>query len=68
MAKKDPLVTTTKIKGKIFYFIDGVGPLGPHVEVRGDNVRLINPNDEETPKRDMSYVGSAIKLMVEANQ
>ncbi|HEC72051.1 MAG: hypothetical protein ACTSW7_00975 [Candidatus Thorarchaeota archaeon] len=68
MAKKNPLVTTAKIKGKVYYFVDGVGPKGPHVEARGDSVKFINPDDEETPKRDMSYVGSAIKLMVEANQ
>jgi hypothetical protein len=64
MAKKNPLITTGKIKGKVFYFIDGVGPKGPHVEARGSNVKFINPGEET--KRDMSYVGSAIKLMVEA--
>jgi len=65
MPRKNPLVTTAKIKGKVFYFVDGVGPNGPHVEARGDNVKFINP--EEETKRDMSYVGSAIKLMVEAD-
>jgi hypothetical protein len=62
--KSNLLVTTAKIKNKVFYFIDGVGPNGPHVEAKGDNVCFINP--DENYKRDMSYVGSAISLMVEA--
>lgn len=62
--KKYVEITTAKIKGKDFHFIEGIGPNGPHVEMRGDNVRFINPVDGT--KRDMSYVGSAIKLMVEA--
>jgi hypothetical protein len=63
-SKNGPEITTAKIKGKVYYFVDGVGPNGPHVEARGDEVRFVNPN--EGTKREMSYVGSAVKLMVEA--
>lgn len=64
---KNPIkgdVTTAKIKGKVYYFVFGVGLNGPHVEAHGENVRFVDPN--EGTKRNMSYVGSAVKLMVEA--
>ena len=28
------LITSAKVKGKTFYFIDGLGPKGPHLETR----------------------------------
>ena len=59
-----PVITTMKEHGKVFYFVDGLGPNGPHVQARGDTVRFINPYDDT--ERSMSYVGSAVKLMVEA--
>ena len=62
--KKNLLVTSGKIGTKVCYFIDGLGPKGPHVECRGNSVKFINPDEDY--KRDMSYVGSAIDLMIKA--
>jgi len=59
-----PVITTMKTYSKVFYFVEGVGPKGPHVEVNGMTVWFVNPYDGTF--RAMSYVGSAIKLMVEA--